>query len=64
MTRRTLLTALVGSTSGRAGKAAIDRYTTPFKYGRLVLSAAPEKVPSTAVRWIVHLFLRTAASFT
>jgi len=43
MTRRSLLTAMLAPSAGRGNRGRIDRCLTPFKYGKLVLSAAPEK---------------------
>ena len=43
MTRRSLLAGILGAASGWSKRAGVERYATPFKYGKLVLSAATEK---------------------
>jgi predicted GH43/DUF377 family glycosyl hydrolase len=42
MTRRSLLAGILGVAPGWGKPGGIQRYATPFKYGRLVLSAAKE----------------------
>jgi len=43
VTRRSLLTAMLGPAAGSAMRRDFARYETPFKYGKLVLSASPDK---------------------